>query len=50
MGNGSINKTPIKKNELMEMKKITLFNSDIIITFYNFFKKFSSKIKDDDRL
>jgi Ca2+-binding EF-hand superfamily protein len=47
MGNGSINKTPIKKNELMEMKKITLFNSDIIITFYNFFKKFSSKIKDD---
>ena len=47
MGNGSINKTPIKKNELMEMTKITLFNSDIIITFYTFFKKFSSKIKDD---
>ena len=31
----------------MEMTKTILFNSDIIIIFYDFFKKFSSKIKDD---
>ena len=47
MGNGAINKHPIKKNELMEMSKITLFKNEIIITFFEFFKKFSSKIKDD---
>ena len=47
MGNGAINKHPIKKNELMEMSKITLFKSEVITTFFEFFKKFSSKIKDD---
>ena len=47
MGSGSISKTPIKKNELLEMSKMTLFNPDIILTFFSFFQKFSSKIKDD---
>ena len=47
MGSGSISKTTIKKNELLEMSKMTLFNPDIILTFFSFFQKFSSKIKDD---
>lgn len=47
MGNGTVKYSQIKKNELMELSKITMFNADLIFTFHTFYKKFCSLKKDD---
>lgn len=48
MGNGNLrHHSSIKKNELMELSKITMFSADIIFTFHFFYQKFCSLRKDD---
>ena len=47
MGNGAVKCSIIKKNELMELSKITMFNPDLIFTFNSFYQRFC-KIKKDD--
>lgn len=47
MGSGSTHSFRIKKNELMELSEITLFNAEQIFTFHFFFQKFAALQKDD---
>ena len=47
MGNGAVKCSMIKKNELMELSKITMFNPDLIFTFNSFYQRFCTIKKDD---
>lgn len=47
MGGGSINQNKIRRNELMELSKMTLFPNDLIFLLHSFFHKYASSIKDD---
>lgn len=47
MGGGSIQRKHIRRNELMELSKMTMYNNDLIFTFHSFFHKYASSIKDD---